>query len=149
MKANKEHLMVLSEKALSLWDKYHTEYQTILSDYRKLLETKREMGLRLNKINKTTLDDFPVIPFLDIASEEEAIEALFKMEEISLLKLVIQIEGYSDSKVRNDLRAKVFDYKVEIRMAKLRKEFNGKYSMNPERCGCGRKTTNYPTIMFK
>ena len=131
----------LLEELMALWDKYSEEYCSIIDEYNELLEKKRSMGLKLNKINKADLKDFPKIHFLEIENEDGAINYLLKKDETDMKRLIVELqENYVESKIRYDLISKIWDYKYTIRMAKIRQTYDGTLSMDPSACGCGRKT---------
>ena len=133
------------ERTLNLWEKYNEEYRTILKDYERLLAKKRELNIKpLNKIKESSLREFPIINFLYIDNESKAEEYLLNLTERRLCELMGDIDLYVDSKLRRDLRAKIFDYRYEIRNRFIPKS---QYAMSPEACGRGRKASN-STILY-
>ena len=105
-----------------LWNRYGTEYRTLIPKYEELLQEKRLNGIKpLRPINKGDLKEFPIIDFLSIEEEEEAKEYLLELEDKNLISLLNEIDRFLDSHIRRLLRTTICNFKQQIRLSKSQK----------------------------
>lgn len=143
-----EHLDNLSRQelinvALDLWKKHGSDYRSLLRDYYRLLEEKRDLirtgklrKTRLDAIKKTDLKRYPEIEFLDYNDEREAKYYINMLDSKIIADIILEIEDFTKSDLTQTLKAKVFDYKYQIRHCNDRKSI---YGLDPGACkGKGR-----------
>ena len=86
----------LIDEAMKLWKQHGSDYRSLLGDYEKLLDQKRDLiktgrmrKTRLEPIKKSDLREYPKIRFLDYNDEREAryfLTLLDSKEIISVIK---------------------------------------------------------------
>lgn len=104
------------KKAMNLWSLYSKEYRTLIPTYKRLLEEKRQKKVKpLWKINKTDLEEYPAIDFLDLDDELEAENYLRELQDNKLANLIYEIDMFLDSHIRRTLKARICDYKHQLR----------------------------------
>lgn len=84
----------LISKALLIWEIESPKYCTNLDTYHALLQRKKDLGIRsIRPIKKSTLREYPQIPFLKIKQIEKAKEFLSR-QSISELRVLINNMEY-------------------------------------------------------
>lgn len=106
----------LIDTVMALWAKTHNDYQNLLSRYEYLLIEKRSLGLRpIHAIRQSVLEEWPIIPLLNMSSEEEVEDCLVEMTRQELEELIIDITTFRHSYVYHTIKARITDFKYEIR----------------------------------
>lgn len=108
----------LEEKAKFYWKNLHQEYQTILDEYHELLNKKRELNLPLRSINASTLREFPTqnLELLRATDEKEVEQLISEKTDEQLIYSIKKMKELKNNYVYRTLRAKVNDYRNEIRI---------------------------------
>lgn len=135
----------LFDEVLFLWEKYAEEYCSLLENYYEALAERRHSRISnkpINPIKKSELNKFPVISLLCMSNEKEAIEYLLNLTESRLITVRSQILNFfvEDGKLYEDLKAKTFDWRHQVRMKKARKSL---YAMSPEACRGGKRDSHH------
>ena len=143
-KINSKEYNDIFDETLALWSRYASEYCSLLKNYYDALNEIKDANITktYSKIKKTDLDKFPEITLLRFKNKDEAIEYLLNLTMDSLVSVRFQILDFFEinTKLYEDLKAKTFDYRHQVRM---KKAYKSSYAVNPDACGCGRKYHNH------
>lgn len=104
------------DEVMRFWRLYHEEYVKIIPEYKRLLRMRREKKIQpLNKLTKDVLGQFPRIELLEIQDPLIAEDYLIELTYPQLKSLLVELENYKDGYVVNTIRAKIADYKYQIK----------------------------------
>ena len=128
----------LIDEAMKLWKQHGSDYRSLLRDYEKLLNQKRDL-MKTGRMRKTSLDpikksdlrEYPKIKFLDYNDEREAEYFLSLLDNREIVLIVKEVKDFADSALTQTLKAKVYDYDYQIRHRDDRKSI---YALDPESC---------------
>lgn len=133
------------DEVLSLWEKYEEEYCSLLENYYEALAERRHYKIPnkpIDPIKRSELKKFPVITLLCISDENEVIEYMLNLTEDRLILTRAQILTFfvEKPKLYEDLKAKTFDWRHQVRMKKVKKSL---YAMSPEACRGGKRDSHH------
>lgn len=133
----------LVRRADILWNRYSKNYQTMLQEYEILLEEKRQLGLKLYKIKKYDLNEWPELPLLYFENEDDMLQYVNSLEIHALQREIIDIDIWEGSYLYSTLKTWISEARSQIRCKK-----SGRLSgfVSPESCksGPGRRSSyNY------
>lgn len=117
VKYTKENKYVSSvQDAMYLWNLHGERYRNLVSEYNRLLDRKRELGMALHCISKKDLANYPEIEFLYIEDEVLAEEYLGDKTPKQISFLCREIENMVQTNyVYRTLCSRVDDFTAEIR----------------------------------
>ena len=129
----------LIDEAMKLWKQHGSDYRSLLGDYEKLLNQKRDMiktgrmrKTRLEPIKKSDLKEYPKIRFLDYNDESDARHYLTLLDSKEIAYIIKRIEDeFANSALTQTLKARIYDYDYQIRHCDDRRSI---YALNPESC---------------
>ena len=128
----------LIDEAMKLWKQHGSDYRSLLGDYEKLLDQKRNLiktgrmrKTRLEPIKKSDLREYPKIRFLDYNDEREARYFLTLLDSKEIISVIKEVENFANSALTQTLKARVYDYDYQIRHRDDRRSI---YALDPEAC---------------
>ena len=109
----REELETTIEK---LWLRHSKRYCTLIPEYEKLLQEKRDLKIKvLNPVNKSVLDEIPEIELLRAKSLKSFHRKLKKYSAGRLSAEIIRIERMISGYAYRTVEDRICDYKYEIR----------------------------------
>ena len=90
------------------------------------------------------MGSFPEIEFLSIDDRNKATEYRCGQSDLSIKCILMSVRFYKESKVRNDLKALVLDFKYELRHKGYKKM---QMTMSPESSGAMKYETSYLSLL--
>ena len=130
----------LFDRAYALWEAFHNDYDKLVTEYEVLLQQKRDLGIKpLDPIRKARLKkEAPNIELFTLQYESEVEKYLSSLTVTDLMWVILEIEKYLESPIRITLIGRIWDFKHQIKVYDIPKSA---YAMDPDACGCGRKSS--------
>ena len=120
--------------AMNIWYSKAADYRALPEKYYKLLEEKKASGKKpLGKLRKEVLDEYPIIPFLSLETEDEALILLDSWEKQGCLFREIDLveEILKTNNSINTIKAWCTDYLYNVSREKYAKEKKRKMKEMP------------------
>ncbi|MBO7561062.1 hypothetical protein J6T21_03485 [Candidatus Saccharibacteria bacterium] len=82
----------LIEKIIHLWRNESRDYRENLQKYKELSERAKDEGLKIRKLKKSDLEDYPKCIVFAFEKEEEARSFLLQISTCNVTRLKVQLE---------------------------------------------------------
>ena len=131
----------LIDEAVVLWKKHGVSYRTLMVDYHNNLKIRRKLGLKVNRLNRLFLDEYPDIPYMEFGAISQVKEYLRTLDTWYILAQVNKARTFDDTDI---VKALLGHKNSSERMfqAYMDERKNGRrdYSaaINPDACGSGK-----------
>lgn len=104
----------MRKRLLQAWKDDAGEYRMLIPTYKKLLEEKRALRLRLNPISKSTLKNFVKITLFECENEDQATKYIESLSSSELSRCLNVIEDIKYNNVYNTLKSRIYDYTRQL-----------------------------------
>lgn len=95
MEPSKEWRNEARKQLIGYWEKYHTDYVSLIARYHDLIKEKEKLGLVKHAAKDGAfLRAYPDIPFLAISRKDRVVYKLNKMSPAQIRDLLYVIERY-------------------------------------------------------
>ena len=85
-----KRLEELKRETLGIWRRNAKDFRALPIEYQILLEKKRDLKITpLHRVDKSILNEYPVVPFFELSDEDAAMEQINKWAKDDILDVML------------------------------------------------------------